>query len=66
MDHGFRTETYHLKVIQVYLTQRLSSILPEIISEVTLAWQENTNIGDGSYIFTYSLGLVQRAFVLTL
>ncbi|KAI5851430.1 cytochrome P450 [Morchella snyderi] len=46
MDHSFRTETYHLKVIQVYLTQRLSSILPEIISEVTLAWQENTNIGD--------------------
>lgn len=37
---------YHLKVIQVNLTQRLSSILPEIVDEVTLAWKENTNIGD--------------------
>lgn len=46
MDHSFRTDLYHLKVIQVNLTQRLSTILPDIVSEVTLAWQENTDIGD--------------------
>lgn len=37
---------YHLKIIQVNLTQRLSSILPDIVDEVTLAWQDNTNITD--------------------
>lgn len=37
---------YHIKVIQVNLTQKLSSILPDIVEEVTLAWQDNTNIGD--------------------
>lgn len=37
---------YHLKVIQINLTQRLSSILPEIVDEVTLAWKDNTNITD--------------------
>lgn len=37
---------YHIKVIQVNLTQRLSRILPDIVEEVTLAWQDNTNIGD--------------------
>lgn len=37
---------YHIKVIQVNLTQKLSSILPDIVEEVTLAWKDNTNIGD--------------------
>lgn len=46
MDHSFRNDQYHLKVIQINLTQRLSTILPEIVSEVTLAWQDNTGIGD--------------------
>lgn len=39
---------YHTALIQKNLTNRLSSILPEIVSELVLSFEENTNIGPGT------------------
>ena len=39
---------YHIELIRMNLsTNRVSSFLPEILSEVTLAFEENTSIGPG-------------------
>ncbi|CAZ80769.1 unnamed protein product [Tuber melanosporum] len=42
---SIKYDTYHLKLIRTKLTQRLSIVLPEVMDELTLAWEESTNIG---------------------
>jgi len=36
----------HVKLIQTKLSQRLTTILPEIMDELVLAWEENANVGN--------------------
>ncbi|PWW80839.1 hypothetical protein C7212DRAFT_161685, partial [Tuber magnatum] len=42
---SIKYDPYHIKLIQTKLTQRLSIILPEVMEEVVLSWEQNTNIG---------------------
>jgi len=36
---------YHLDIISKKLTQRLTNVLPTVVDEITMAFDENTNIG---------------------
>jgi len=42
---SIKYDKYHVKLIQTKLTQRLTTILPEVMDELVLAWEENTSIG---------------------
>ena len=41
---------YHLDIISKKLTQRLVVLLPDVLEEITMAFEEYTNIGSGSYL----------------
>jgi hypothetical protein len=40
---------YHVEIISKNLTRRLTAILPEIVDEITIAFEKNTSIGPGSF-----------------
>lgn len=40
---------YHLDIIAKKLTHKLTSVLPVVVEEITLAFEENTNIGTGPW-----------------
>lgn len=43
---GLMNDAWHLELIRKNLTEKLAKLLPEIVSEVTAAWGQNTSIGD--------------------
>lgn len=50
----FSTLEYRNIIIARNLTNRLSSVLPEAMNELIMAFEENTNIGRGMYKYTSS------------
>jgi hypothetical protein len=47
---------YHLEIISKKLTQRLTTVLPEVVEEVAVAFEENVNIGAGLFLFLCQCG----------
>ena len=40
---------YHIEIISKKLTHRLTNIIPTVVEEITLAFDENAKVGSGLY-----------------
>ena len=44
---GIIQDAYHVDLMRKNMTEKLSSLLPDVVSEVTYAFEELTDVGNG-------------------